>query len=225
MVVILAVIVLILLVVISIPAWKAFQYRSEYLACEQAMKSANDGLIIEYLGTYEEGDTKAARKALDQIMVARPDICPKHGNIFLVKGADGVYTTVCGLHDKDVRERTRLNSTYCLRKLRESRKKLIDKGNEDPGDIVITNNGEPLTITRVKKEEMIHRGTKTTNGYEGVVAFYGVKGDFDFSAKAKAKKSKKKVKDGDVCYFVYADEDYCAIWRMQDNWTGDAYDG
>lgn len=224
LVVILAVITLILLAIIAVPGWKAFQYRSEYLACEQAMKSANDGLIIEYLGSFEEGDVDQARKAIDQIMVARPDICPKHGNIFLVKGDNGVYTTVCGLHDKDVRQRTRLNATYCLEQLRETRKKLIKKGNDDPGDVEITSNGEPLTVTRVTKEEMIHRGTKTTNGYEGVVAYYGVKGDFEFSAKAKSRKNKTKVKDGDICYFVYADEDYCAIWRSRDNWTGDAYE-
>ena len=30
-------------------------------------------------------------------------------------------------------------------------------------------------------------------------------------------------KEGEICYFVYADENYCAIWRSNDGWDGDAY--
>ena len=28
---------------------------------------------------------------------------------------------------------------------------------------------------------------------------------------------------GSVFYFVYADEEHCAIWKANDGWTGDAY--
>ena len=33
----------------------------------------------------------------------------------------------------------------------------------------------------------------------------------------------EKVSAGDIFYFVYADEDHCAIWKANDGWTGDAY--
>ena len=39
----------VMLVLIAIPWWKSFRYRSECIACEQAMDSAKDGLIIDYL--------------------------------------------------------------------------------------------------------------------------------------------------------------------------------
>jgi hypothetical protein len=223
--VILAVAILIMLVIIAIPSWRAFRYRSQCIACEQAMKSASDGLIIEYLGKFEEDDVDAARDIIDQVMVARPDICPVHGNIYLVKEEHGIYQTKCGLHDPDTKERTCLNATYVRDELKEARKKILKKSDTEPDSIEIMCNGKPLECIRVTEEEVIHRGTKTTNGYKGVVAYYGVKGDFEYSAKGKAGKKKEMAKEGDICYLVYADEDHCAIWRATDGWTGDAYEG
>ena len=34
-----------------------------------------------------------------------------------------------------------------------------------------------------------------------------------------------KVKAGEICYFVYADENHAAVWRADDGWTGSAYQG
>ena len=222
--VILAIAILIMLVVIAIPGWRAFRYRSQCIACEQAMKSAGDGLIIEYLGKYEEDDIDAARDIIDQVMVAREDICPAHGNIYLIKEEHGIYQPVCGLHDKDEKQRTRLNASYTRDELIEARKKLLKKSDTEPESIVITCNGKPLECMHVTEEEVIHRGTATTNGYKGVVAYYGVLGDFQYSAKAGTKK-KSKVKEGEICYLLYADEDHCAIWRANDGWSGDSYEG
>ena len=47
------------------------------------------------------------------------------------------------------------------------------------------------------------------------MAFYAVAGDGELDAGS--------VRKGQICYFVYADEHYCAIWQASDGWTGDAY--
>ena len=54
LVAILLALIAVMLVIIAIPWWKNFSYRSEVIACEQAMKSAEDGLIIEYLSRFKE---------------------------------------------------------------------------------------------------------------------------------------------------------------------------
>ena len=201
--------IIIMIVVISIPSWKAFRYRSECIACEQAMKSAGDGLKIEYLDTYDEGAVEEARKTIERVMPARKDICPSKGNIYLVRNEQGIFEPVCGLHDPDAARRTRLNASYAGDMLAETRKKLIDKaaGGEfkEPESITVKVNNKPLECTYVTEKVNIKRGTSTTKGYDGIVAFYGT-GD-----------------DGNINYFVYADEDYCAVWNLGDGWSGSAY--
>ena len=81
LVAILLALIAVMLVIIAIPWWKNFSYRSEVIACEQAMKSAEDGLIIEYLSRFKEDSVNAAMKTLDQVMVARPNICPAAGEV------------------------------------------------------------------------------------------------------------------------------------------------
>lgn len=211
-----------MLFIIGIPAMKAFRYRAERIGCEQAMKSAGDGLIIEYMDSFEQGSIQDARDTLEEVMPAREDLCPVHGNIYLIRDKNGIFEPVCGLHDPDVRRRTRLNASYALQKLEDKRKKTVPDGKNDPETLEITVNGRKLVCTHVTVEEMIHRGTKTTNGYDGVVCYYGTAGDFTFSAKT-ARKGMGTAKNGEVCYFVYADENYCAIWRSNDGWDGDAY--
>ena len=118
--------------------------------------------------------------------------------------------------------RTRLNASFAKSRLITERDYLLRYQTKEPESIEIKVNGKPLNCMRVVKEEMIHRGTATTNGYKGVVAFYGVAGDFTYSAKIK-EPGYGTAKDGEVCYFLYADENYCAIWRSNGDWDGDAY--
>ena len=77
-------------------------------------------------------------------------------------------------------------------------------------------NSRELEVVRVLEVPNIHRGTATTNGYKGVVAFYGIAGEGDF-------KPSSNVKKGGISYFVYADENHCARWIDGDGWSGDAY--
>ncbi|MBR0409667.1 MAG: hypothetical protein IJI25_01510 [Eubacterium sp.] len=220
---VLLVLVAIMLVIVSVPLRKAFQYRSECIACEQAMKSAGDGLIIEYLHRQKEDNVEEARNTILEVMPAREKICPSGGNVYLIKNDHGVYEPICGLHNSDKVLRTRLNASCALDLLKETRRNYFKKNENEPEALTITLNSKPLKCLHVTKEEMIHRGTDTTNGYKGTVAYYGVAGDFTFSAKY-SKKGNGDAAEGDICYFVYADKDHCAIWRSNDGWSGDAYE-
>ena len=208
--VILAVLILVMVGILMIPTWKAFRYKSECIACEQAMKSAGDGLKIEYLDTFDEGSINDARKTLGEVMPAREDICPSHGNVYLLRNEQGILEPVCGLHNSDVRRRTRLNATFAGQTLDEARKDMLKKakdGDTEPEYINIKVNNKTLKCTSVTQEVNIRRGTSTTDGYNGIVAFYGTNDK------------------GKTDYFLYADEDYCAVWRAGDGWTGDAFEG
>ncbi len=212
---VLLVLIGVMLVLIAIPGWKVYRYRAEKTACEQAMKSARDGLIIEYLGRWDAGSVQEAMKTLDEVLPERANICPAGGTVYLVRGDNGIFEPVCGLHDSDKARRTRLNASRAKDLLAEALREARRDSEEEPESVEIQLNGKALECVRVQEEPYLRRGTRTTNGYEGVVAFYGLKGEGDF-----AKSAGKK---GEICFFVYADEDYCAIWHAKDEWTGDAY--
>ena len=217
----------VMLVVVLLPAWDDLRLLSQRLSCEQAMKSAKDGLIIEYLGRFKEGSVQDAMNTLDQVMIARPNICPAGGEVYLIKNDQGVYEPLCGLHDRDERRRVRLNASRALELLREARRIALrnNKGVE-PDAVNIRLNSMELSCVRVQQAQKLRRGTGTTDGFDGVVAFYGLAGEGDFPAGEDAKVEAgedAKVEAGDIFYFVYADEEHCAIWKANEGWTGDAY--
>ena len=212
---ILLVLIAVMLVIIAVPGWKVFRYRSEKTGCEQAMKSASDGLIIEYLNRWDEGSTEEAMRTLDNVMVARPNICPAGGNVYLVRRDDGIFEPVCGLHDSDKKQRVRLNASCAKDLLAEALRKTRKDTGTEPESVEITLNGKPLECVRVPEVLNLRWGTKSTRDYEGTVAYYGIAGNGSFTA--------KDVEPGEICYFVYADEYHCASWRADDGWTGDAY--
>ena len=225
LVAILLVLIAIMLVVIAIPAWKVFRYRSEKTGCDQAMKSAGDGLLIEYLNRQvpstlddnkEADELKAAMDTLDEVMVARPNICPAGGTVYLVKNKMEIYQPVCGLHEADRKLKVRLNASRAAELAAEAlRIYRQDNHGENPESLEIELNGKPLTCVLVQERQPLTRGTRLTNGFEGIVAFFGLNGEGSFHM--------EEVEPGAICYFVYADEDHCASWRADDGWTGDAY--
>ncbi len=207
----------IMLVLIAIPTYRVYRYRAEKTSCEQAMKSAKDGLIIEYLSRWGEGSVEDAIKTLDEVLPERPNICPSGGTVYLVKNGLGIFEPVCGLHDSDRGLRCRLNASRAKELLSTALHKVRKSGGAEPESLEITLNSRPLACTRVPEKLELRRGTATTNGYKGVVAFYGLEGDGSLRT--------GKVKKGEICYFVYADEDNAAVWLADDGWTGSAYLG
>lgn len=248
---ILLLLIVVMLCIIAVPAWKRFQYRSQKVGCDQAMKSAGDGLIIEYLGSLEDTTTEQARRILDKVMPARDKLCPAGGEVYLSRDEHGIYQPFCGIHGNDKKERVRLNASYAKDLLsaqleksagdtsgftaefveetseetsnksektdpeQESAETDAPEAETEPEYIEITINNSTLKCMHVLKEEPLRRGTKSTNGYEGIAAFYGIEGEGDFNTGF--------VKNGKIAYFVYADEYYCARWRAKDGWSGDAY--
>ena len=202
----LLVLIAIMLGIIAVPAWRVFKYRSEKTGCVQAMKSARDGLIIEFLGRWDAGSVEDAMITLDQVLPARANICPAGGTVYLVRGEHGIFEPVCGLHDDDKRLRVRLNASRGMDLLKEALRIARRDTKEEPESVEITLNGKPLECVRVEEEPPIRRGTGTTNGYEGIVCFY------------------KLDEKSNIDYYIYADEYYCAIWRKKDGWRGDSYE-
>ena len=214
---ILLVLIAIMLVLIAVPSYRVFQYRAQKTSCEQAMKSAKDGLIIEYLSRCDEGSVEDAMKTLDQVLPERPNICPAGGTVYLIKNSLGIFEPVCGLHDDDRRLRCRLNASRAMELLGTELIKIRKSGGDAPESLEIILNSRKLKCTRVREKLELRRGTATTNGYKGVVAFYGLEGDGSLRT--------GKVSKGEICYFVYADEDNAAVWLADDGWTGSAYQG
>ena len=132
---VLLVLIGVMLVLIAIPAWKVFRYRSEKTGCDQAIKSAKDGLIIEYLSRWKDGTIEDAMETLDEIMPERPKICPSGGTVYLVKNDKGIFEPVCGLHDSDKKLRVRLNATRAMELLTDALKKARRDAPEEPESV------------------------------------------------------------------------------------------
>ena len=215
LVAVLLALIAVMLVIIALPSLRGYRDRAQIIACEQALNSARDGLIIEYFNSFQAGSVEEARDTLDAVMPARANICPSGGTIYLLRGGDGIFEPICGLHDPDERQRCRLNASRARELLDEALTKYRKRHDDTPETLEIELNGQTLTCQRTEEALTLRRGTASTNGYEGVVAFYGIAGEGDFPAKG--------AHDGDVCYFVYADPNRCAIWQSSEGWTGDAY--
>lgn len=215
LVVILLVLIAVMLVIIAVPSWNVFRYRSEKTACIQAMKSARDGLIIDYLSNWQEGSVEDAMVTLDEVLPARANICPAGGTVYLVRNDQGIFEPICGLHADDTKLRTRLNASRGKDLLEEELRVARRRSEEEPESVQIELNGQPLECLRVQEAPYLRWGTSASNDYDGIVAFYGLAGEGAFSGNA--------AKAGTICYFLYADADHSAVWRNDDGWTGDAY--
>ena len=213
---ILLLLIVAMLIIIAIPSWRAFEYRAQKQGCVQALKSARDGLIIEYLGQFREESVEEAMETLDEVMPARADLCPAGGTIYLIKDENGIYAPVCGLHDSDKALKCRLNASRAKDLLEEKLREERRVSETEPESIIFPLNGKELECIRVSEKPNLRRGTSTTNGYKGIVAFYGLAGEGAFAQSPQ--------KSGKIDFFVYADEDYCAIWNYAEQWTGSAYE-
>ena len=78
---VLLVLIVVMLVLIAIPGWNNYRFRAEKMACVQALKSARDGLIIDFLGKWDAGTAQDARNTLDEVMPERANLCPAGGTV------------------------------------------------------------------------------------------------------------------------------------------------
>ena len=125
------------------------------------------------------------------------------------------YRVVCGLHDQDTKERTRLNASNALEQIEKSVKEERTLGVDYPDRVtVVINDKQYETILR-DEESGLKRGTGATTGVKGTVIYYSITGHSEFGEDS-------GLKEGQVWYFSYADETHCANWSSIDGWSGDS---
>ncbi|MCR5664860.1 MAG: hypothetical protein K6G17_08340 [Oscillospiraceae bacterium] len=217
-VVILAVAVLVMALVILIPIIRKYNRMGENVACAAALDTARRQLIDDYmLNGFKDIDAEYAKGRIGFVMNGWDDLCPGGGTVYIIHSEKtGVgYDVACGMHASDKRLRTRLNSGFVLEQLQEALRLSKLDGEDCPETLTVKLNGKEL-VCRLTEEEVPFRfGTRLTDGYKGTVAFYAIEGEGEVSAEG--------CKDGEICYFSFADEESCANWRFDDGWKGDAY--
>ena len=212
----LIILIILMLILISIPAWKYYQNRAAELGCGSSLNSANHQLSIEYLAG-RKITPETAKEIVTVAMDGWDDLCPGGGTPYLVEEESEVgYRVVCGIHDKDTKERTRLNAANALEQIEKSVKMEKTLGNNYPDLVKVVLNGKEYEAVLTDKESGLKRGTGATTGVKGTVIYYSITGHSDFGVDS-------GLTEGKVWYFSYADEEHCANWNSIDGWSGDSY--
>ena len=251
--VILMVLCAVLAVVIALPSLRDYEEKGEKVACAESLRVVNGALIIQLLEKGEPERFEDAEAGLVSVLPGRDGYCPIGGTVYYLEGENGAWKCVCGLHDSDEKERTRLNASYALSRVRERVRAAQRTGGSFPSQVTVSLNGKNLVCRLVLEETGFRRGTGTTKGYEdaGTVAFYGVSGNGSFGEAGSAGNVGQTPEAGheagsgadpgadaygmsagsavsgkvpaEVCYFSFADEENNATWREDDGWSGSSY--
>ena len=210
--------ILVLAIVCMIPVYRRYQKQAQVLACATALDTARRQLATDYMSSgFTNEKAQEAKDFVSVVMNGWDDLCPEYGTVYIIdrEGDDLAWDVYCGLHGEDKKLCTRLNSDYVLDQLREALKIEQANGVQYPESLTYTLHGKTRTALLVDEATGLKRGTATTEGYEGIVAFYSLVGHSGFGA--------GRGKDGSLWYFSFADENHCANWRVNDGWTGDSY--
>lgn len=196
-------VVLVLAVMVILPIIQNRESKAEGYACTLAVRRAQDAVLVEFLSNPEMTERQAAI-AVDQSKLGRDELCPSGGDYYLVPQS-GSWRVTCGLHEEDTKLRTQINAARVLETLQEqlaARRRL----ELEPERITIMKiNGMPLDVVMIAGDNGLRRGTDYSIDFDGVVSFYSL----NFS--------------GEVNWFVYADENHAAVWKINSGWSGDAY--
>jgi len=219
---ILAVLAAIMLVVVSIPVYQRYKAEADRIACVQSLDSAWRQTAVDYLMNNPNPTAEEVKEVAAKAMLGWEDICPAGGSVYVVENPDYAeknelpYVLVCGLHGTDRKQCTRLNANNVYEQVVEQVRNERRYGNDYPESVTVYLHHKPLTAYLVDESTGLKRGTGTTTGYKGTVAYYSIVGHSDFG-------SNSGLEEGRVWYFSYADEEYCANWSNKDGWTGDSY--
>ena len=216
---IMLVLVAVMLVLVSIPVGIHFRDKWREIKCMTSLDTAKRQMIDEFLFTAGELDIEEAKSHVGYVMNGWDDLCPGGGIVYIVADddpdAEMPYKLVCGVHGEDKKEVTRLNANYVYKKICERVKYEYAKGAPIPESVTVYLNGEDLVAHLVTEDQKVKRGTSTSDYEDDIVAFYGVAGNGSLNETG--------AKKGEVCYFAYADENYCANWTAQKYWSGDSW--
>ena len=206
-------------VIVLIPTVKYYRERSKKIGCETALDTAYRQYVDNYLANGGRLTRDETKEVITFVMNGWDDLCPAGGNVYIVddpEKGEGRFRLVCGIHGADKKELTRLNAGYSLDKVRELVAEAQKKGDRYPESVTFTLNGKELTAYLTDSYTSLRRGTSSISGYDGTVAFYSIVGHSSFG-----EDSEKE--EGEVWYFSFADENYCANWNYRQSWTGDSY--
>lgn len=201
------IVILAVTAILCYPTIKAYKDRADLVACSVAVKKAQEMLDVEFMGNSDLGYPDALA-IVEKSKWGQDALCPLGGDYYLVQRTDGGqgFRVTCGLHEEDTALRTRLNANHMLEMLEQE---LSSRLSSDPGapgrNLAFPLNGRQLTAVLLEEKNDIRWGTSTTVGYEDTVCFYTLS------------------PEGELSWFVYADEDHAAIWDPENGWTGDAY--
>lgn len=196
-------IVLVLVALLILPIIQRREVKAEAYACSLAVRRAQDAVLLEFLSDPDMTSQDAAM-AVDASKLARDELCPSGGDYYLVPQG-GSWRVTCGIHEEDTSLRTRINASRVLEEVQDqldSRRRL-DLSVE--GNLLLNINGKALDVIHLAGDNGLRRGTDYSIDFEGVVCFFALN-----SA-------------GDIKWFVYADQNHAAVWKIDDGWSGDAY--
>lgn len=193
--------VLALAALILLPHVRAYQERGAATACAIGIASAqrkmDDAAALKGGALSEDEAKRAAVRDLKDWS----ELCPSGGDCCVIPDGDGRQVLVCPLHCDDKRLRTRLNADHALAALRAA---LSTNRDDVPDAVSVTVNNRVQQVLRAD-EPPLRRGTGSTAGFEGTVAFFQADGT------------------GAPVWFCYADENYFALWRKNEGWSGDCF--
>ena len=218
---IMLVLIVVLTITAMIPTYKKYQEQGKKVACATALDTARRQLASNFmLSGFENGSVDDAKDFVAYVMNGWDDLCPDGGNVYIVPKENSPlnWEVVCGLHCSDSKLRTRLNAYNVREQLKEALLVSRNEGNPYPETLPFTLHSKKYEARLVDAPTGLKRGTRLTEGVKGVVAFYSVAGHSDFGADS-------GMKQGELWYFSFADEDHCANWTYHDEWTGDSYRG
>lgn len=214
---ILIIAVVVMAIVVSIPLILYYRSQSAKIGCYAALDTASRQMADKYLidGFKDENEVK---KWVGYVMNGWDDLCPGGGNVYVIhdETAEMPWRLVCGMHGEDRKECCKLNAKWVLEQVREAVRESADEGVPVPESVELRFNGELLSVLLTEEETGLTRGTGTTMGVEGTVAYFGIAGVGEVGKDS-------GLKDGQVCYLSFADPDYCANWDSVFGWSGSAY--
>lgn len=214
--------ILVLVIVILIPTGLKYRRQAKIFACYTGLDTARRQLAGHFMFEgFENDKAEAAKEFVAFVMNGWDDLCPEGGDVYIVPKGDSEldWEIICGLHCKDERLRTRLNAYNVREQLRDALLKEQAKGNMYPETLPFTLHHKSYTAQLVDESTGFKRGTRTTVGHEkdGTVAYYSIVGHSDYGKDS-------GMKEGEIWYFSFADENHCANWSYKQQWTGDSYD-
>lgn len=207
-VVLMLILVGVMLIVVAIPIYRHNRAIAREIGCMQSLDSATRQLAVDFLMIKDDPTPDYVKEVATRAMDGWEDLCPAYGTVYIVKthNEEGVpYRLVCGMHDPDLRERTRLNADNVFNQVKTEVHTAWAKKIEMQENVVASLNGETLEVVLLSEPNDLRRGTDSSVGYKGTQAFFTVNGK------------------GGLSWFVYADENHAAVWREDDGWTGDSY--